>query len=772
MEDTVEKCVEAGADVAAPEPVGDPVEPQPWASDAPDPPPEPEVPVNNPSPKPEVRDKEERAETSPTVNGSLSEHSEPEKSVVKRKKKANSAASEDVPPKKSKKAPAKAEPKVKKPKAKTEKIVKGAKAKTTKSDQDGIEPMASDTVSDSHLNDTDTLVVNTENHVKEDIDKISNASLSPTAAFIPNLSEGRQRRTKSPKPGDFARKPRMRSPNSKSNDKSSPSDDDLPLAQLQSNLAASEISSDSLAKKKLDFDSCETSTNAEADAPQPKKKKVAKKAAAETSVGEENKEKKKKKPSKKSEVVQEESSEIAQTSKPAKKKSVKSSKAAAKEPSESTQPAIDAVTNTVEGASVPNHVSASSLASEGKKTKKSAKSVTKEGFEADIVQGNKIDSAPKPLLSDSTPVKLLPASLVKSTQDEVKKSIDIYDMIDEDFDDLPIRPSGGSIEKLGGSSPRAVRLSKEKSEEGRCEKCGLILPTAAKLTKHVEQCEEGKASSSEQGGTEEKPFKCSVCDYKFKWRFKLRRHQQTHGIYECPHCDLQAKSVNDLEQHLKETHPDKPGNKICKTCKSYIVWGEDFDEHVKNCHGKEPLKCQTCGKEFKSRSKLKAHEPVHNKPKTQGAHQCPQCEYSCNDKSRLNRHLKNVHGQKIICPTCNEEFANNLLLSKHIKTQHGASHVCEVCQKEFTCLKNLNAHKVIHNPPDLFKCTVEDCPKSFKSLRLLREHTSDTHNNVKKWQCTFDGCTQEFLKRSHLKRHEATHTGNILLTCMIVKHSF
>lgn len=122
------------------------------------------------------------------------------------------------------------------------------------------------------------------NHVTEDLDKLSNSSLSPMAAIIPGMGEGRQRRTKSPKPGDFARKPRMKSP-SKTSDQSATSDDDLPLSQLQSSLAASQVSDGGSSKEKVDAEPSEASVsdnvvnekdNSEISKP-PKKKKAAKK---------------------------------------------------------------------------------------------------------------------------------------------------------------------------------------------------------------------------------------------------------------------------------------------------------------------------------------------------------------------------------------------------------------------------------------------------------------------------------------------------------------
>ena len=61
--------------------------------------------------------------------------------------------------------------------------------------------------------------------------------------------------------------------------------------------------------------------------------------------------------------------------------------------------------------------------------------------------------------------------------------------------------------------------------------------------------------------------------------------------------------------------------------------------------------------------------PTEN-PLNQVVHRCPQCDYITQDKTTLEKHVKEVHSNQPTCPFCSVGFTNHLVLRKHIDQIH------------------------------------------------------------------------------------------------------
>ena len=60
---------------------------------------------------------------------------------------------------------------------------------------------------------------------------------------------------------------------------------------------------------------------------------------------------------------------------------------------------------------------------------------------------------------------------------------------------------------------------------------------------------------------------------------------------------------------------------------------------------------------------------------------CTFCPNIYEDKDKYNRHIKNVHDEKIVkCEECNEEFSSKRALNNHRKMQKTQEYSCEQCQ--------------------------------------------------------------------------------------------
>ena len=58
-----------------------------------------------------------------------------------------------------------------------------------------------------------------------------------------------------------------------------------------------------------------------------------------------------------------------------------------------------------------------------------------------------------------------------------------------------------------------------------------------------------------------KPHKCSICDYSFGKKGKLKRHIQSvhekNKPHKCSICDYTASHIGNLRKHIKSVHEEK-----------------------------------------------------------------------------------------------------------------------------------------------------------------------------------------------------------------------
>jgi uncharacterized Zn-finger protein len=47
---------------------------------------------------------------------------------------------------------------------------------------------------------------------------------------------------------------------------------------------------------------------------------------------------------------------------------------------------------------------------------------------------------------------------------------------------------------------------------------------------------------------------------------------------------------------------------------------------------------------------------------------------------------------------------------------------CTVCRRKFTTLYNLNSHKKLHDRPNIYSCSIEQCSSEFQTQRELDNH--------------------------------------------------
>lgn len=141
--------------------------------------------------------------------------------------------------------------------------------------------------------------------------------------------------------------------------------------------------------------------------------------------------------------------------------------------------------------------------------------------------------------------------------------------------------------------------------------------------------------------SEERPFKCNICP----WRFK-------------------SKSV--LKSHLAYIHSGNFWNLIVQ--KPSVSCFRNFADD-------RPFKCNfpSCGRRYKVSPALKDHQrSVHIEERKECCRKCPKKFKLIH---QLKEHILRVHEKpkerKFVCVLCQKKFFNNLDLKVHHKRSHG-----------------------------------------------------------------------------------------------------
>lgn len=314
-----------------------------------------------------------------------------------------------------------------------------------------------------------------------------------------------------------------------------------------------------------------------------------------------------------------------------------------------------------------------------------------------------------------------------------------------------------SADNLEHSPPK--KKKKEKTVV-KCETCSKTFSSEKLYTRHLKIC-----NLNEEELNRLQPHKCSECDYRSPKKAMVTRHLESHGIFKCVKCNFVGESKEAFREHTLEAHKDRADMKLCRVCSRYVKCDTiTLEQHMSECKGKVPLYCPECKKEFKYESSLNVHLNSHypDRPKR---FSCQQCDYKSNYKANLQKHITCMHENRVRsvkCDICTKLFYSEEAMKRHVKLHaDDRPYICSVCGHACRSPSAYKSHQETHKPNNSFFCTINDCADGFRTASLLKKHEQTFHHVVQKhFHCREKGCKLSFFKRSHLRRHETTHTGN------------
>ncbi|CAL8148589.1 unnamed protein product [Orchesella dallaii] len=249
------------------------------------------------------------------------------------------------------------------------------------------------------------------------------------------------------------------------------------------------------------------------------------------------------------------------------------------------------------------------------------------------------------------------------------------------------------------------------------------------------------------------------CYEAFAYKEHLQVHLNTHGSWECAHCELVFEKAH------------------------YLAWHEinnQRDGHLSvNNHQLEPLETPA---QFQIGKKV---------------YKCSRCKVKSKVKRYMISHFLSKHlGISIVakgsgkeCPICKKvlrAFASKRQMEAHIAGEHDVSSMnpkeisrCNICNAPFVYSSSLTLHmSSVHKAEKAFSC--KECGKKFNQQGMLLSHVKRIHKAVgaalakakpgfTPFQCKV--CEEKFEREGFLRAHMKSHLADevLVFTCTVCK---
>jgi len=231
----------------------------------------------------------------------------------------------------------------------------------------------------------------------------------------------------------------------------------------------------------------------------------------------------------------------------------------------------------------------------------------------------------------------------------------------------------------------------------------------------------------------------------------------TKDAVKCEYCGTGMEGVGELEKHLGkgEGHSYRCG---VKQAMEMVRMAES---------GERKFVCKLCGKGFKTKQQLSAHDTVHTKIK---AFKCDVegCGKSYSSLRGLSYHKEAHKGVYYECEECGKRFGQMSSMKTHYKMVHEEekNYKCAKCGLQFTQNSDLTRHiKTVHDKIRAFKC--EHCKQSFGTAANRKVHMEAVHSHIR-YHCTWQGCIWTTGQKGQVKFHvRRAHTKEWSLECQL-----
>uniref|UniRef100_A0A8C9TQZ9 Zinc finger protein 142 n=2 Tax=Scleropages formosus TaxID=113540 RepID=A0A8C9TQZ9_SCLFO len=272
----------------------------------------------------------------------------------------------------------------------------------------------------------------------------------------------------------------------------------------------------------------------------------------------------------------------------------------------------------------------------------------------------------------------------------------------------------------------------------------------------------------------QKPHRCHLCQYGAVERNSLRRHlASVHGgegadslgpseEYPCPTCGERFQQSQALKAHMK-SHRSVSRQPLRCFQEGCGFQGSDrrmLQRHAREAHGVKAVQCRhhACGAFFANQEAMEMHRRTHL------AFHCPNCDFSCSNKSAFQRHKRQGHAGtlELRCAFCPFSTFNPVEFEEHISRLHAneKTHRCAQCNFVTAHKRVLGRHMLLHSGEKPHKCKL--CDFRCRDETYLSKHML-THSDDKNHMCAECGYVTKW--KHYLNVHMRKHAGDLRYRC-------
>lgn len=248
----------------------------------------------------------------------------------------------------------------------------------------------------------------------------------------------------------------------------------------------------------------------------------------------------------------------------------------------------------------------------------------------------------------------------------------------------------------------------ETQEAKYCSLCGKYFARKVDMERHM------------KSHSEDRPYKCSYCDKRFKHPYVLRRHQrEICKSKDLNELDLVGEKMC-LETQGSESAPSLEGTvegKVCPICNRLLPCTADMTKHLRSHTEERPFICVTCEKGFKYKDTLKKHQIIlgHEGVREEESKSVEQILAEADQQGSSGSLHK--RGQDVDTAAATSGKSAPAIPAQATKK---ALKVCPVCARAFDSIKTLNKHQQCHTEDRPYHCVY--CKKRFKHMHGLKRH--------------------------------------------------
>ena len=238
---------------------------------------------------------------------------------------------------------------------------------------------------------------------------------------------------------------------------------------------------------------------------------------------------------------------------------------------------------------------------------------------------------------------------------------------------------------------------------------------------------------------------CKVTILEKNYTKHMLKHSNSNG-FQCDVCSRKYKHKRTMTKHKLYAHGDAPTYN-CQHCDFTTIHSSYLQVHIMRKHTVNyPFPCNKCDRMFRVKADYMKHVVTHDGEPCI----CDVCGTKVANKISLYFHKNYNHTVKdarFQCPLCKKKLQTQKNLDSHVQ-QHQRKYVCDECGMELTRKTALRKHIRTHSGEKSYSCHI--CRKAFASATSRKVHLL-THSGVRPYVCTI--CGQNFTQRPALCVH-------------------